>query len=135
MPTFTWSATASGSANSPEMAQLLLQIPLHAFHFNTEEELHEGLAALLTQLGLKFLREYALGKHGRIDFYLPAPRLGLEVKVQGSPSAVVQQLHGYAQHKDIGALLLVTSRMRLGRLPAKMRGKPVAAVGLGANWM
>jgi hypothetical protein len=74
-------------------------------------------------------REYELGRaHGRIDFYLPNLRCGVELKCDGSPASVRRQLMRYAMSDEIDGLVLVTTRGRLGEQPDTLNGKPVAVV-------
>lgn len=107
----------------------------YRFHFDNESGLQDAVAKLLGDLGIPFEREFDLSPHGRIDFYLPETRVGLEVKVKGSPSDVLSQIHGYVQHEQIDGLLLVTARMRLGRVPRLINGKPVDVAGLWAGML
>jgi hypothetical protein len=89
-----------------------------------EDELQAAVARALTEHGFDFHREEVLdAKAGRIDFvivgrhvppsspYAFAP-IGLECKVKGSPSVVVEQLLRYsATHVFTGGgLILLTSR-------------------------
>lgn len=103
------------------------------FNFSNEKELQAGIEELLTQEGINFAREHQLPPVGRIDFYLPDDRIGIEVKVKGSPSDVLKQFHGYCGHADIDALLVVSSRTKLGNLPDVLNHKPVLGVSLWAN--
>ncbi len=114
------------------------------FRFADEAGLQAGLAELLANAGVPFVRELDLRPCGRIDFHLPAgavttaergdlARIGIETKTQGSPSAVLEQMMGYARHDEVDALVIVTSRIRLGRVPAALNGKPVYSVPLWAN--
>lgn len=91
-----------------------------------------ALGQLLTHLGIGFEAECDLGPdHGRIDFYLPSTEVGIELKVQGSPSGVTAQLARYATSPKIRELVLLTGRARLGQLPARLCGKPLIVV---ATW-
>jgi hypothetical protein len=103
------------------------------FHFSDEAALQTGLEMLLNGMGLLFEREYELKPFGRIDFFLFESAIGLEVKTKGSPSAVLKQLHGYAQHPKISAMLLVTAKIRLERVPTSINGKDLFAISLWAN--
>lgn len=94
------------------------------YDLTSEERLHEGLKARMQAAGLAFEHEVRLGPQDRIDFLLD-DGLGIEVKVDGSTSAVTRQIHRYTQHERISALLLVTARTRHAALPAEMNGKPV----------
>ncbi len=59
----------------------------------------------------------------RIDFLVG--RTGLELKVDGSLQAVTSQLSRYAQADRVDALVLLTTKLRLCRVPPMLNGKPV----------
>jgi len=94
----------------------------YSFCFSSEAELQAGLASALK--GFEFQREFTLSQKDRIDFLIGD--IGLEVKVEGNLAAVTRQLHRYSEFRKIGALILVTTRMRhaIG-LPVEMNGKPL----------
>lgn len=115
-------------ATSDDIVQALLAFRLPV---GDEAAFQEGVAAALAARGVAFTREFALSAgRGRIDFYLPDDRIGLELKVQGSPSDVARQLQRYALAPEIDALVLVTARARLGALPPTIGGKPLAVAAL-----
>jgi hypothetical protein len=99
------------------------------FRFGRERELQEGIARALADESIVFTREARLGEAGCIDFLCDGG-VGLEVKVGGALAAVTRQLHRYACCDDVRALLLVTSRRALDRLPEAMMGKPVRVLHL-----
>lgn len=99
--------------------------------FGDEIACQDVIASLLTTAAIAFEREYRLGPRNRIDFYLPASKVGIEVKVQGSPSDVLRQLERYALSDAIAALMLVTGRRTLSQLPTALHGKPLVSV---ATW-
>lgn len=99
----------------------------HRFRFSSELQLQDGIENALRADGVVFERERQLG-HDRVDFF--AGGVALEVKVDGSLSAVTRQLHKYAQHPDVSAVVLATTRMLHDRMPAEMCGKPVRVVVL-----
>jgi hypothetical protein len=115
-----------GSGNAVEEVCALLRA--HAFTVADEDELQAAVAALLAPLGAR--REVRVGPADRIDFVLPGG-LGVEVKINGSLSALTRQVHRYAQRPAIAALIVVTTRHRLARLPDTMHGKPVRVVTVG----
>lgn len=99
--------------------------------FGVETATQDAIAELFDRHGVAYRREYDLGPaHGRIDFYLTDERTGIEVKTQGSPSAVAEQLMRYATAEPIARLVLVTGRVRLGQLPSVLHGKPLDVVSL-----
>jgi hypothetical protein len=100
------------------VAVLATTIPQYRLAYGDEIRLHAQLAEVIAGAlpDQPLLREYALGAAGRIDFYLPALRLGLEVKVKGGPSAVQRQLQRYLGSRDIEHLVLITSRPYLASL-------------------
>ena len=99
------------------------------FRFSRERELQDGIAFALRDEAIAFRREARLGESGCIDFLCDGG-VGLEVKVGGPLAAVTRQLHRYACSDDVRALVLVTSRRTLDRLPDAMMGKPVRVVHL-----
>ncbi len=98
----------------------------YKYTIGSEAEFQEGLDRVLTLNGIEHAREHDLGGiFGRIDFYIPGPAIGIELKLKASPSEVMRQLHRYAQCPGIGALLLVTVRSRTAFTPGEINRKPV----------
>ncbi|NTX08920.1 hypothetical protein [Myxococcus sp. CA040A] len=106
-----------------ELGRLRSLILGHRFRCTGEAQLQAALEQVLTQACLSFRREVVLGDAGRIDFMVG--HLGVEVKVDGSISAVTRQLLDYAEREEVHGLLLITTRSHHDGLPALMRGKPV----------
>lgn len=102
----------------------------HRFRFASERALQNSLTRLLEMLGFAATREYRLGPEDVADFFLEGSGLAIEVKVDGSLSAVTRQLHRYAGHHDVNALMLITSLNRHDSLPNEMQGKPLRVVVL-----
>lgn len=101
----------------------------YSFNFESESELQAGIAAALAGAGLEAHAEVDLGNGvDRIDFLVGT--VGIEVKTQGTLSALTRQLHRYALRPGIDELLVVTSRSRLANLPATLNGKPLVVVTL-----
>lgn len=101
------------------------------FRFVDEAELQDGIEKVLLELGVPHRREARLSPSDRIDF-LTADGLGIEVKVEGSFGDVLRQLDRYAQHEEVGALLLVTRRATHQGMPTVLREKRVLVVNVGA---
>jgi hypothetical protein len=95
----------------------------HRFRYAGERDLQAGIEQAFRAAGLDVVREATLGDAGTIDFVLG--KLGIEIKVRGSRADVTRQVHRYLQHDDLSALLLVTTRAELARLPPVMSGKRV----------
>lgn len=98
-----------------------------AFRFQSELELQDGIAILLGTDPQQ--REVVLGPKDRIDFLLGG--IGIEVKTDGSLTAIMRQLHGYAQYDAVRSLILVTNRARHRPCPGRMNGKMVTVVFIG----
>lgn len=101
----------------------------HRFRYTDEDQLQEGIAAVLKQAGLDPQREVRLGDRDRID--LMVGRIGVEVKIAGSVHGVFEQLQRYAEHDEVEALILVTSRYQ--RLPDQAGGKPLLTISLALS--
>lgn len=101
------------------------------FNFAAEADLQRGISERLVAAGLNVTAEVDLGDVGRIDFMVGD--VGIEVKVDGSLSALTRQLHRYAQSDRVAALVVVTSLRRLCRLPAELNGKAIDVIHVGAG--
>lgn len=97
------------------------------FRYCDETDLQVGLDGALRNLGYDALREVILSPTDRIDFLIDG--VGIEVKVKGPSAAVTRQLARYAEHPEIEALILVTTRLR-HQPPRELNGKPVLVVAL-----
>jgi hypothetical protein len=107
------------------------------FNFTTEDELQRGIERLLGAEGFAaprdFVREHKLDARSRLDFYFPAPRIGIEVKINGSTSAIARQVHRYLHHPDVSALILLSRRSNVESLPDTINEKPLRIVTLWSN--
>lgn len=128
------------------VGELSIRLPQYRWPFGVERDFQNAVAEWLTREGVTFEREYSTG-HGPIDFYLPDNRIGLELKVKGSPAAVLRQLQRYAQSDAIDALVLLTGKATLkcmatadgssdrrrGTIDYRLNGKPVTVVSTWAG--
>lgn len=101
----------------------------HRFRFTSERDLQDAIAEALTNADIPHEREYPLSRQDRPDFIV-GENLALEVKIKGGLTAVTRQLHRYAQHERVHAILLVTTRANHRRLPATMNGRRVYVLHL-----
>lgn len=117
--------TANLTVDGPTVAALLGRA---RFRYRDEIELHDGIAACLTEAGIPVDatdREIRLSARDRIDFLLPGG-LGIEAKVAGRPGDVWRQITRYAQHPRVRSLLLVTTRARHAvDAPTTINGKTI----------
>lgn len=111
---------------------IVAALAANRYNTNNEAQLQLAIEQILTAAAIAFEREVRLDDAGRIDFL--AGDVGIEIKVDGSLSALTRQLHRYAQHERIEHLIAVTSLHRLGRLPAELCGKPLWVVKVGVPW-
>src|SRR5574341_431700 len=91
------------------LASLLTQ---RRWPIGLELDFQNAVAAVLDQANVNYVREYQTGD-GPIDFYFPEDHIGLELKVKGSPAAVVRQLQRYAKCDDIAVIVLLTGHASL----------------------
>lgn len=106
-----------------------LVICQNRFNFDSELELQSGIDLALQRNNIEFQREVRLGAGNRIDFLVP-PGIGIEVKIGGSTSALIRQLHRYALRPEILGLVVVASRLRLNPGLDMIGGKPLHIIGL-----
>jgi len=103
----------------------------YRYSVGSETSFQLGVERVLAENDVPFIKEHQLGSEfGRIDFYLPHHKYGIELKVKGSVSEVLRQLHRYAQCPDIAALILVTARARLAFAPMSINGRPLLAAAV-----
>jgi hypothetical protein len=102
------------------------------YSFNDEKQLQVGISELLTKGDFVYRREAPLGEAGVVDFLLEGG-LAIEVKVDGTWTGVVRQLHRYALRPEVRELLLVTSCNRHADMPETLAGKPVRVLVLGGQ--
>jgi len=93
-----------------------------------EAELQEAIGQALAAACIAFEREVPLSAADRIDFLVGS--IGLELKVDGGPAAVMRQLQRYALSERISELVLVTTRSQMARVPSSLAGKGIHVVVL-----
>ena len=108
-----------------DLAKLFMR---HRYAYANEAELQERLAELLRQHDVAFDREFRLSAADRPDFMVGST--AIEVKIKGTINEVLTQLHRYAQHASIDAIVLVTSKARHRKMPAQLNGKPLVIADL-----
>jgi len=101
----------------------------HAFYTGNEKLLQDAIGQILDA---PFEREYQLGPGERIDFYLPGPKLGIEVKVDGSATVVMRQLQRYLGYSKVQEIILLTTRSKHLGVERVLCGKKVHVIFTGA---
>lgn len=100
----------------------------YRYEAGTETAVQDGIERILNELRFDFEREARLTSRDRVDFLVFG--VAVEVKIGGSLSSVVRQLHRYAASDRVEAILLVTTQLRLARVPRSLGGKPVHVAAL-----
>lgn len=103
-------------------------IQANRYTYSREADLQQGIAVALAAVGLPAVREVRLSGRDVID--VMCGDVGVEVKVAGRPAPVARQLLRYAEHPQVAALVLVTTRSTLRAVPRELAGKPVLVVWL-----
>ena len=112
---------------------IIKTIRSYRLRFATETQLQEDLAKAFAAENIEVQRELILDQSNRIDLYIPSLKLGIECKIAGSPTAVLDQLIRYCKFAEIESLLLVTTRPQ-HRIPTPtLRGKPCQTVWVGGS--
>lgn len=99
----------------------------YSFRFSNERELQEGLSQVL---GPGWAREHRLSDDDRADFFHEESGVVIEAKIDHGLTPLTRQIHRYLQHKEVTGVLVVTSKMSLGRMPPTISGKPVSIATL-----
>jgi hypothetical protein len=116
------------------VAALIVALKSKRFRYNSERDLQDGMEGVFKEQGFQYERERELGPGDVIDFLLFGS-VGVEVKIKGSPVEVARQLLRYAERPEVAHVVLVTGKLRLGRLPAELLGKPVTVVALWRGFL
>jgi hypothetical protein len=98
------------------------------FQGTKEWELQDALDTRIRSTFSEVTREASLNKQDRVDFLIG--RVGVEVKIDGSPMTVARQLRRYMESDLLDALVLVTTRAKHRVLPKTLGGKPLCVVWL-----
>ncbi|WP_168991795.1 MULTISPECIES: hypothetical protein [Mesorhizobium] len=96
-----------------------------------EKDVQAAIADAFANCGIAFEREVNLGDGDIIDFVVGD--LGIEVKIKGSPRAILRQLRRYAAHSQLSAIALVSS-VAMG-VPPAIGAKRLDIVSLGRAWL
>jgi hypothetical protein len=75
-----------------------------------ENELELSVCQTIESLGFEVIKQKSITRRDRLDLFVPILGLGIEIKIAGSYSRVAEQLLRYAEHEEVKALLLVTTR-------------------------
>ena len=78
---------------------------------NNEAAIHEAIKTLVKARELpKASHEWAFEDGDRVDFFIRASGIAIEVKVAGNVGAVARQLFRYEAQPTVKGLILVTNR-------------------------
>lgn len=107
----------------------------HRFTVGNEADLQLAIDGVLAGTGLAIEREVRLNARDRLDFLVyphTAAEGGtaIEVKVDGSATALHRQLARYAKSERVIDIVVVTNRARLCDVPKEIGGKRVEVISL-----
>ncbi len=105
-----------------------------SFRWSSEADIHKGILQWLErqqQHVPSFRSEVVLTKRDRLDVLLD-DGTAIEIKVAGTKTEVLRQLHRYAEHEVVTGLILLTTRMaHLSMPPTVLRKRLVVVPILG----
>lgn len=111
----------STALSAPEVLSLFQNV---RFRFVSEVSLQDGIEQVLRRSGVPHIREEALSPADRPDFMI-AENIALEIKTKGSIAQAIRQVHRYAQHETVHAIILMGTPHWLPSIPPIIGGKPV----------
>lgn len=112
-------------------AELAKHLGAYRFRFGSEKDLQDDVQTALAEGSVRFNREVPLAGD-RIDF-LCNNGIGIECKIAGGPTAVLEQLLRYAACPEVKSLILLTSRHTHRFQAAEVGGKPLFVVWVAGN--
>jgi hypothetical protein len=98
-----------------------------------EATLQLAIAHCLDLHCVTYEREVRLNADDRPDFMVGD--VAIEIKVGGSASAVLRQIHRYAQHDRVKEILLVSTLANHIGLTESFNGKPVIGLFVGRSFL
>lgn len=98
------------------------------YDISSERLVQDRVEEIFLSEGLLYIREAELSHGDRVDFLVGT--VGVEVKLQAPVTALMRQLHRYAQSDRVEELLLVTTNPRLSLIPKKFNNKPITVLVL-----
>jgi hypothetical protein len=111
---------------------LLLLLSRVSAQCNSERELQDRVAKVLTEAGIKHHREFMLPGVGRLDFYVYELGIAIETKTKDGRAKVLRQIKAYADEADVRGVI-VMSRQPLA-IPATLSGKPIYNAEIWKNF-
>lgn len=110
---------------------LLTWLSRQRLRMSCEKQAQADLEAALIGHDIKHRREAHLTKGDIPDFLVGD--IVIELKTKGSAMAIYRQCERYAQHDEVGGVILLTARAM--SLPQTIAGKPAAVASMGAAWL
>jgi len=103
------------------------------FSLSKEKILQQELEIYFEILGFNFLREHRLNSKNIIDFHFPDEGIGMEIKIKGNNSKIIDQLERYTSFPEVKELIFVTAKTL--DLPSEINGKPIHLIILGEAFL
>lgn len=103
----------------------------YRLRFGTEKVLQDSIERVFDAERIPFVRECRTST-GPIDFLVEGS-IGVECKIDGGPSAVLEQLLRYAGEPNIESLILITSRSTHRFTETALLGKPFTVIWAAGN--
>lgn len=104
------------------------------FSLHDEKVLQSQISSFLLEIGYDFKKEFRFNQKDIIDFVVgESGDIGIEVKISGNKRSIYNQVLRYLEHKELNAIILVTSRNM--QLPSTINGKYVLVVSLSLAWI
>lgn len=112
-----------------DLIELKNSLAKYRYRFDTESDLQERVAAVLSDLGLTYEREFVLDPQNRIDFLVGS--IGVEIKTNSTLAQVSRQVHRYLSFDSVQSILLVTTKTTHKGLVRAMQGKNLDVLVVG----
>lgn len=103
--------------------------------FVTETQMQQAMTELFAAERIEARPQVVLGPRERPDFMVgwhECPGIAVELKRAGTAAALTRQITRYAGHREVGAVVVVTNRVRHRNIPPVINGKPVRVVCLAS---
>lgn len=97
-------------AGTDDVAHLRALLQSYRYAFADETELQLAVAKVLDAAGVPYERERPVSARDRLDFYIPASRVAIEIKVAGSVETATRQVERYLDLDDVEGAVLVASK-------------------------